>query len=324
MENLLRGEKVVIRTERGTELGTVVSPSDGSNQDGRVLRRGGPEDLERAAEIERDAGSAEFDYCREKITELGLPMKLVHVEHLLGGEKIVFYFMADGRVDFRALVRDLARKYQTRIELRQIGVRDEARLLADYDTCGRELCCRTFMKDLEPVTMRMAKNQKATLDPSKISGHCGRLMCCLRYEDAVYDELKRKLPKKGSTVVTKEATGEVIDYDILQQTVRIEAADSRLLTVAVDDILEVTRHGRSAKRGGPKDAPESSGDSGKGTRAASGEGKDREEADAGTGESNSTTRRQRRRSRRSRGSRSRPRGNRGGDKGAKGGGRGSG
>ena len=168
-------------------------------------------------------------------------MKLASVEHLYGTKKIIFYYLANGRIDFRELVKDLAKEYQARIEMKQIGVRDEARLLADYEHCGRELCCRSYLKNLEPVTMKMAKNQKATLDPSKISGRCGRLMCCLRYEDRVYEELKNSLPKKGSVVKTIKGTGEVVNYDVLQQQVVIETENRSRQTVSVGEIIDKVR-----------------------------------------------------------------------------------
>ncbi|MBM4032220.1 MAG: hypothetical protein FJ291_10585, partial [Planctomycetes bacterium] len=181
--DLHRGEKCILRTERGVELGEVVCRSEPSptGQDetpvGQILRRATPRDVARCDEIEESFASQEYNFCQAKIREHNLPMKLVSVEHLFGGDKIIFYFLAEGRVDFRALVKDLAAQYRTRIEMRQIGVRDEARLLADVEHCGRMLCCKSFMKDLAPVTMRMAKAQKTTLDPAKISGRCGRLMC---------------------------------------------------------------------------------------------------------------------------------------------------
>ena len=134
-------------------------------------------------------------------------MELVDVEHLFGGERIVFYFLAEKRVDFRELVKDLAREYQTRIEMRQIGVRDEAKLLADYGDCGKPVCCNTHMTVMPPVSMRMAKLQKSTLDPSKISGRCGRLKCCLRFEQDVYEEFQKELPPPGTRVVTAKGQG---------------------------------------------------------------------------------------------------------------------
>jgi cell fate regulator YaaT (PSP1 superfamily) len=219
-------------------------------------------DFERLRETEEQIEPKERRFCEQRIRERGIPMSLARVEHLLGGDKIVFYFLADGRVDFRQLVKDLAAEYRTRIEMRQIGVRDEARLLAEFEHCGRELCCRTFMKDLEPVTMRMAKAQKTTLDPAKISGRCGRLMCCLRFEDETYSYLKRRLPRKGTRVSIAAGTGEVTGYDILRQTVTVELPDGTDKTVPVDEILnreEVPEPEQDApaasRRGGGRNRP---------------------------------------------------------------------
>ena len=177
-------------------------------------------------------------FCREQIRELGLKMKLVTVEHLLGGERIIFYFLAEHRVDFRELVRRLASQYRTRIEMRQVGARDEARLIADYERCGQRCCCQEFLKNLQPVSMRMAKMQKATLDPSKISGRCGRLMCCLRYEDAGYEELRGKLPKKNTWVRTESLVGRVTDTQILTQLVRLALPDGTAVAVPNESIIE--------------------------------------------------------------------------------------
>ncbi|MFQ6048599.1 MAG: stage 0 sporulation family protein, partial [Phycisphaerae bacterium] len=159
-------------------------------------------------------------------------------EHLFGGERIIFYFVADGRVDFRGLVRDLAREYQTRIEMRQIGARDEARLIADYEICGRQCCCKNFLKSLRPVSMKMAKIQKATLDPSKVSGRCGRLRCCLRYEQQTYEELEAALPRAGCVVRTGYGCGTVIDRQVLTQLVQVRLEDGRLLSIPVEELLE--------------------------------------------------------------------------------------
>jgi len=243
--DLKRDERVILRSERGTEVGVIVKtpfeseapPEDGV--EGEILRRITSEDLGRIHQIEEVDKTTEMKFCKERIDFHELPMKLVDVEHIFGGEKIIFYFLADGRVDFRQLVKDLAKEYRTRIELKQIGVRDEARLLADYDHCGREICCRSFIRDLQPVTMKMAKAQKATLDPSKISGRCGRLMCCLRYEDKVYEEMKRKLPRKGATVITDRGQAEVIDYDIISQTLRVETEDGRIVKVMMKEVKDV-------------------------------------------------------------------------------------
>ncbi|MFQ5712450.1 MAG: stage 0 sporulation family protein [Candidatus Scalinduaceae bacterium] len=248
---LRKGDKVVIRSSRGVELGEVVSqPQEIDDKTvvqnmGEVLYKVTEEDKKKQKEIEEEIIPSEFSLCQKKIKEHNLPMKLASVEHLFGSKKIIFYFLAKGRVDFRELVKDLAKEYKSRIEMKQIGVRDEARLLAEYEHCGRELCCRTFLKDLEPVTMKMAKNQKATLDPSKISGRCGRLMCCLRYEDNAYEELKHYLPKKGTLIMTTKGVGEVVDYDILQQKVTMETKDKKLIVVLKGEILEKVNETRT-------------------------------------------------------------------------------
>src|SRR5262245_6443296 len=193
-----RGQNVIVRTERGLELGEVLceatraavgylsEPTRG--QIGRPLHN---EDLLERERI-REKTEIEFRRCGEFIRERRLQMDLVDVEHLFGGERIIFYFLAEKRVDFRELVKDLAREYRTRIEMRQIGVRDEAKLLADYGDCGKPVCCNTHMAVMPPVSMRMAKLQKSTLDPSKISGRCGRLKCCLRFEHDVYEEFQKE------------------------------------------------------------------------------------------------------------------------------------
>src|SRR5207248_621045 len=171
------------------------------------------------------------------VSQRRLQMELVDVEHLFGGERVVFYFLAEKRVDFRDLVRDLARAYQTRIEMRQIGVRDEAKLLADYGDCGKPVCCNTHMAQMPPVSMRMAKLQKSTLDPSKISGRCGRLKCCLRFEQDVYEEVQSALPPPGSRVVTSKGQGRVLAQEVLARKVLVEFEDGRRVLVDGSDIL---------------------------------------------------------------------------------------
>ena len=258
VDGLGPGDAVIIRTNRGIDWGEVCNPVQRIDREikglGTIMRGASETDLGIIHHIREVKEPEEIRYCRDRIGERRLPMKLVGVEHLFGGDKIVFYFLADGRVDFRELVKDLARKYRTRIEMRQIGVRDEAKLLADFEHCGRELCCRTFLRNLEPVTMRMAKTQKTTLDPSKISGHCGRLMCCLRFEDAVYSELRKELPKRGKTAVTPQVQGTVIGQNILKQTVLLQLKDGTRETVHVSEIVEIRGReggGRSAGRRRP-------------------------------------------------------------------------
>jgi len=181
-------DRVIVRTDRGVEVGSVLSmPTDMGTEEpspamGEVLRRVTPKDIERLREIEEEIKPKEMKLCDRKIAEHQLLMKLADVEHLFGGTKIIFYFLAEGRVDFRELVKDLAQKFHTRIEMRQIGVRDEAGVKGGYGPCGRNLCCSSFLNEFAPVSIRMAKDQNLSLNPSKISGMCGRLMCCLRYE----------------------------------------------------------------------------------------------------------------------------------------------
>ncbi len=188
-----RGTRVIVRTERGLEVGQILCAA---SQDtvahlkdpgtGQILREMTPEDGNEAIRIQAQA-QQEIEVCQRHVDRLGLKMQLVEVEHLFGGERIVVYYLAENRVDFRELVRALAGEFQTRIEMRQIGVRDEAKLLADYGDCGCAVCCNTHLVQMPPVSMRMAKLQKATLDPTKISGRCGRLKCCLRYEFETYE-----------------------------------------------------------------------------------------------------------------------------------------
>jgi cell fate regulator YaaT (PSP1 superfamily) len=223
------GNEVVIRTQRGVEWGHVVALHEGLAQGerfaGEVLRKATPSDRERHNDIFDKQEAEEFRFCKGVIRQHNLPMKVVGVEHLFGGSKIIFYFLAEGRVDFRELVRDLATTYRTRIEMRQIGVRDEARLMGLVGPCGKELCCRIFLNTLKPVPMKLAKDQKSTLDPAKISGSCGRLKCCLKFEEELYRQLKENLPRRGTRVATPQGDGTVVDYEIIGQTVEVELGD---------------------------------------------------------------------------------------------------
>ncbi|HUS59054.1 MAG TPA: regulatory iron-sulfur-containing complex subunit RicT [Planctomycetota bacterium] len=246
-------DKVILRTDRGTELGEIISAPEyimrgtDTSSYGEVLRRITKKDDEHYRNIEDNLIPTEVKFCEQIIRENKIPMKLATVEHLFGGEKVIFYFLAEGRIDFRQLVKDLAAQYHTRIEMRQIGVRDEARLLAEYEHCGQQLCCKSFMRDLQPVTMRMAKSQKTTLDPAKISGRCGRLMCCLRFEDDTYGKLKANLPSKGDQVTVKQGSGRVVAQDILGQAVTIELPDGSELKVGIEEIMRVVSQKKNGK-----------------------------------------------------------------------------
>ncbi len=248
-------DEVIVRTARGIDVGTAMGRprpmADGDVTQGELLRLANDTDRSILGHIRDAKEPEEFATCQECIKERNLPMRLVGVEHLFSGDKIIFYFLADNRVDFRELVKELARRYRTRIEMRQIGVRDEARLLADYEHCGRELCCRTFIRNLEPVTMRMAKMQKTTLDPSKISGHCGRLMCCLRFEDEVYSTLQSEMPSRGSICVTEKFTGEVASADMFRQEIQLLLPDGSVELVHLSEIKEIQPRRKGGQMPGP-------------------------------------------------------------------------
>jgi cell fate regulator YaaT (PSP1 superfamily) len=238
------GQRVVIKSDRGQEMGFVVCAWGGCGAPGGVPTQIRGEVLRAAThadEVEerhlRESERREFVYCKQLVAQKTLPMKMAAVEHLFGGDRIIFYFVSETRVDFRALVRDLAHEFQTRIEMRQIGVRDEARLLGDYERCGRPLCCRAWIRELEPVSMKMAKIQKATLDPAKISGRCGRLMCCLRFEHATYRDLARNLPRKNTLVVTTEGPGKVVDTDVVSQMVGVLLGNGNRINVPVESLV---------------------------------------------------------------------------------------
>ena len=217
----VRHDEVLVCTERGLEVGQVLCEATPQAREllpeltqGRLIRRLSDEDRiakARLGQVEEE----ELATCLRFVRQHNLQMELVDVEHLFGGERIVFYFLADKRVDFRELVKDLARSYQTRIEMRQIGVRDEAKLLADFGDCGKPVCCNTHMVEMPPVSMHMAKLQKSTLDPSKISGRCGRLKCCLRFEQDVYEEFQTQLPTLGARILTRKGQGRVLAHEVL-------------------------------------------------------------------------------------------------------------
>lgn len=244
------GDQVVARTSRGNEIGTVLCEatpiamaSMPEPTEGRILRPLSDDDRRQWEHI---AGTTAEDMqiCQRCVDALKLTMELVDVERILGGERVIVYFLAEGRVDFRQLVRDLAREFQTRIEMRQIGVRDEAKLLADYGDCGRPICCATHLSKMPPVSMKMAKLQKATLDPSKISGRCGRLKCCLRYEFDTYQSLAAELPAVGSKILTKEGTASVLAQDILSGQLMIETDDHRRILIAGPDVVKIISRGQ--------------------------------------------------------------------------------
>lgn len=242
-----RGFRVISRTTRGLEVGEVLCEATdeaiariSEPTYGQILREMTSEDENEAFHIQSQEPH-EFDTCRRLVQELGLPMQLVDIEHLFGGERIVIYYLSEDRVDFRELVKLLAAEFQTRIEMRQIGVRDEAKLLADYGDCGKPVCCNTHLSEMPPVSMKMAKLQKATLDPTKISGRCGRLKCCLRYEYDTYEELRQELPPVGCDVVTNNGRARVLGHEILAQQLLVETEDQRRVLIDAAEVLTVIK-----------------------------------------------------------------------------------
>jgi cell fate regulator YaaT (PSP1 superfamily) len=254
-----RAQQVIARTHRGLEAGEVLCEATDEAvsqlvdpKQGQILRRVSDDDvleLRKMFEQER----REYAICQQRIKELNLDMQLADVEHLYGGERVVVYYLAEDRIDFRELVKVLAKEFQTRIEMRQIGVRDEAKLLADYGDCGKPVCCNTHLSEMPPVSMKMAKLQRATLDPSKISGRCGRLKCCLRYEYDTYQSLQRDLPPVGADVVTTTGRGRVLAQEILAGQVLVEMEDMRRIVINAADVLTVLTRGK--KRSSQPDVP---------------------------------------------------------------------
>ena len=243
---LKKDMKVIVEAAWGTEFGTVVYidkelPEDADlSQIKKVVRIATADDLEREGR-NRQKEAAAYDICLEKIAKHGLAMKLVAVEYTFDGNKILFYFTADGRIDFRELVKDLASVFHTRIELRQIGVRDETKILGGLGICGRVLCCHSYLSEFSPVSIRMAKDQNLSLNPTKISGACGRLMCCLKNEEETYEYLNSKLPGIGDTVVIRDGgiKGTVKDINVLRQQVSVLITgddDTDIRTVHVNEI----------------------------------------------------------------------------------------
>ena len=230
------GIYVIVEGDRGLDYGQVISEtevildSDVEEPLRTVIRHSTRDDLRRIAKNKEKVSQA-FETCVKKIETHKLPMKLVEAEYSFDRSKIIFYFTAEGRVDFRELVKDLAHIFKARIELRQIGVRDEAKLLGGFGPCGMPLCCTRFLNDFEPVTIRMAKDQNLPLNPAKMSGLCGRLMCCLGYEYATYKELAKRLPRRGDTVQLKEGKGKVVEVNIMKSSVVVELEKGKGLKV---------------------------------------------------------------------------------------------
>jgi cell fate regulator YaaT (PSP1 superfamily) len=240
---LRQGEAVVVDDRRGGTVATVSVPTStrkAAGTLGRILRRAEPRDLSHAQEEQQRQVDA-LAYARSRVHALRLPIKVFQVDLGHGGDRVLFCFSSEKRVDFRDLVRDLSARLHARIEMRQVGVRDEAKLVGGIGSCGRELCCSTFLPHFAPVSIKMAKNQRLVLNPTKVAGQCGRLKCCLMYEDAQYVEASKGLPREGKQVHTPDGVGRVNDLDILGRKVRVSFPDRPPATFDADDVhpLEV-------------------------------------------------------------------------------------
>ncbi|QDP38807.1 PSP1 domain-containing protein [Radiobacillus deserti] len=240
---ITKDDYVIVETVRGIEFGKVVISNKQVDEEDvvlplkKVIRIATDKDKITVAENQENAQEA-YRVCQEKIIQHDLDMNLVEVEYTFDRNKVIFYFTADGRVDFRDLVKDLAAIFKTRIELRQIGVRDEAKLLGGIGPCGRMLCCSTFLGDFEPVSIKMAKDQNLSLNPAKISGLCGRLMCCLKYENDDYESAKKQLPDLGEKIVTPHGNGKVVGLNILERLIQIEIPEKeRVIEYTLDELV---------------------------------------------------------------------------------------
>ena len=248
-----KGDHVVVETAKGQEYAECIGGNH-TVEDAAVrpplrpvVRISTPEDDKRDRE-NRDKEAEAYEVCRQKIEKHGLDMKLVDVEYNFEGNKVLFFFTSEGRVDFRELVKDLASVFKTRIELRQIGVRDEARMLGGLGICGKPFCCAQFLDDFQPVSIKMAKTQGLSLNPTKISGACGRLMCCLKYEQDAYEELVKNVPKVDAFVETPAGKGSVVDVNLLKGTVRVRLEDQSEMAIRTFPAGEVEVLGGKAKR----------------------------------------------------------------------------
>ena len=256
---LEKGQNVIVETARGIEYGEVATPNSSVTEEKivaplkDVIRVATEEDTTTFLENEKKSEEA-FKICEEKIIKHGLDMKLIDVEYTFDNTKLLFYFTADGRIDFRDLVKELAAIYKTRIELRQIGVRDEVKMLGGYGMCGRELCCCNHLADLNPVSIKMAKEQGLSLNPTKISGVCGRLMCCLKHEQDVYEEKLSRLPSPGSIVKTPEGTGTGEDVEVLKEMVKvkIKTEDTFVKKVFKNSEIEIIKSGKRKEKYDPE------------------------------------------------------------------------
>jgi cell fate regulator YaaT (PSP1 superfamily) len=240
VEDLKPGDQVVCDLDKGECLGVVASEPSECGREGlrKITRKASPEEVADHAALRAKEGHA-FDVCRRKIEELKLPMKLLQAEYLLRATKLIFYFFSEDRVDFRDLVKELAKEFRVRIEMRQVGVRDEAKMIGGLGNCGNVVCCKRFLNSFSIVSIKMMKEQNLLLNPSKISGVCGRLMCCLGYEYDMYVDLKKDFPKVGKRVMTPQGEAKVIKNNVFTRMVTVETPEGKETTFPVGDIKPI-------------------------------------------------------------------------------------
>jgi cell fate regulator YaaT (PSP1 superfamily) len=253
--DLAKNDPVIVETMRGEELGWVEIPlktvpdEEIKGKLKPVVRRANPVDLAQMEEHRRREGQA-LDRCRQKAAELGLPMKVIRAEYGFDGRRLLFAFTSEQRVDFRELVRVLARSFKTRIEMKQIGARDEAKLIGGYGRCGRELCCSTWLTEFHPVSIKMAKQQDLPLAPSEISGLCGRLLCCLAYENEQYVGFRQSVPKVGTQVVTPQGEGVIVGLNVLTESALVELQNELTVEVKASEVQRVAQGNGSSRSPG--------------------------------------------------------------------------
>jgi cell fate regulator YaaT (PSP1 superfamily) len=236
-EDIKAGDYIVGELDKGTCLGVVIAEPEETKKTGlkKVTRKATEEEIKEYISLKEKEQYA-FDFCRKKIREMNLPMKLLWAEYLFGGTKLLFYFVSESRVDFRELVKELAKEFKIRIELRQVGVRDEAKIIGGLGNCGNVCCCRKFLNNFSIVSIKMVKEQSLALNPAKISGICGRLMCCLSFEYDMYADYKKNFPKVGKRVTIPQGEGKVVKHNTLSSTLIIELDDGKEVAVGLKDI----------------------------------------------------------------------------------------
>lgn len=240
---LQEGDSVIAETSRGVEFGEVmIEPKEVSDEEivpplKKIVRKATEGDVQKE-ETNRQKEKNAFTTCQQKIQAHNLPMKLIDAEYCFDGSQVTFFFSAEARVDFRELVKDLAGALRTKVQLHQVGVRDEAKLFGGMGPCGRSLCCASFLNGFEPVSMKMAKEQSLFLNPLKFSGICGKLMCCLKYEYPMYKEVKSRLPSLGSTVITQKGTGRVVEVNVIKEMLSVQLEDGVILHCTEDELIQ--------------------------------------------------------------------------------------